>query len=613
VAERADLIEKICGGHRELSADGRYSFKLFFDGDWREVVVDDYLPTQGHGNRLPDSARREGGAVRGGLAYSKARHNQLWVPLLEKAYAKAHGSYDAIVGGWIREAMLDLTGYPCECLDFWRRGFDSELAWAQLMSFKELRYPMGAATSVSGEGIIGGHAYSVLEVIEVPAYLLGQQMSIKSFQGELVACDDNGPGTEKMSASPDDVVSEGGVLRLLRVRNPWSKSEWNGSLSKRSELWSGRLRKELNRGADMAGTFWISYGDMLRRFEHIDVCKAQMGWSDCTIEDRTKAQSGDVLCRSVFRAELVQPSTEVSAFLLQRTKRGKASSVSDRQYWYHSLGLLVFGPYAHTHANSTSSWHLAGAVFSGARRDTPAVNLILSAGIYLFVPVSLDSAASIRSRGVQPFAFRLCSSTTVDVEVLDSTAAMQKYFAGSPHPLHLCLSVTTDASNSGDAGAPAMWKQRSSGSMASLRAVRGVVYGGKDDDCFCLVVYNPTPIIQSISVTLESGVFQAISSSRAQARREDCSGIGGDLNLVTLDVMVHPQSSQLVALFVYESRLVRSGTRTSAPGEQCPVQIISIEKVSSDSLSSSSSSSSSLTAIDLTSASGLFDPFPFSS
>ena len=46
------------------------------------------------------------------LSYSKANNFQLWVQFLEKAYAKAHGCYQAISGGEVAEAFLDLTGCP---------------------------------------------------------------------------------------------------------------------------------------------------------------------------------------------------------------------------------------------------------------------------------------------------------------------------------------------------------------------------------------------------------------------------------------------------------------------------------------------------------------------
>lgn len=36
------------------------------------------------------------------LYFSRCRKSETWIPLIEKAYAKAHGDYKAIEGGWVR-------------------------------------------------------------------------------------------------------------------------------------------------------------------------------------------------------------------------------------------------------------------------------------------------------------------------------------------------------------------------------------------------------------------------------------------------------------------------------------------------------------------------------
>lgn len=60
------------------------------------------------------------------LAFSRANGEELWVILLEKAYAKAYGSYEAIEGGNPAIALRDLTGAPYENIDevsadeFWK-------------------------------------------------------------------------------------------------------------------------------------------------------------------------------------------------------------------------------------------------------------------------------------------------------------------------------------------------------------------------------------------------------------------------------------------------------------------------------------------------------------
>lgn len=74
---------------------------------------------------LPCTARprRPEHAADTGLAFSRAHGGQLWVCLLEKAYAKAHGCYRAISGGEIAEALLDLTGAPTATVQFDAPGF----------------------------------------------------------------------------------------------------------------------------------------------------------------------------------------------------------------------------------------------------------------------------------------------------------------------------------------------------------------------------------------------------------------------------------------------------------------------------------------------------------
>ena len=48
--------------------------------------------------------------------FSKNIGNELWVMLLEKAYAKMFGSCEKIEGGLTGKAIRDLTGAPYESL-----------------------------------------------------------------------------------------------------------------------------------------------------------------------------------------------------------------------------------------------------------------------------------------------------------------------------------------------------------------------------------------------------------------------------------------------------------------------------------------------------------------
>lgn len=84
-------------GPQEHATCGAHIFRFFKGGEEIFVAVDDRLPCSFDG--LPAFARC-------------ADHVALWAPLVEKAYAKLHGSYSLLSGGAEADALADLTGGP---------------------------------------------------------------------------------------------------------------------------------------------------------------------------------------------------------------------------------------------------------------------------------------------------------------------------------------------------------------------------------------------------------------------------------------------------------------------------------------------------------------------
>jgi hypothetical protein len=91
--------------------------------------------------------------------------------LLEKAYAKVHGDYHSISGGWSGEAVEDLTGGVTTKI-LTSRVLSKERLWKELLQVNK-QFLFSASSpgygddSEARQGLAQNHAYSVLKAVDV--------------------------------------------------------------------------------------------------------------------------------------------------------------------------------------------------------------------------------------------------------------------------------------------------------------------------------------------------------------------------------------------------------------------------------------------------------------
>jgi|TARA_B110000008_G_C16977192_1_gene566353 hypothetical protein len=379
VAEREDLLESVIGVSRRfapiMERVGAYFIRLFLGGRWRAIVVDDFIPVK---PKKDDEFAP---------AFGKASKNQTWVSIVEKAYAKAHGSYAAISGGYVAEGLHDLTGSATEMISFSSTYFDSEEFWVRLVSFSSAGFPLGCATSFSAEGIVGHHAYSILEVREMHGVKKGVQTKLP----------------EVLHGKKPAVETE--MLRLLKIRNPWGKKEWRGEFSSTSASWTKRLGDELSRTRANDGEFWISYNDFLVHFSSVDVCKSPKGWHALNLET--------TLHPDVHRSYIVRSAGDGGCWchvlLLQHTKRGRPQGS-----WYTDLSVLVW-----RRSLGSSEWMPCGGIFGARERESCQGEIVLDAGTeYAFRVLSIVGGRDV------PVTLRLCTAKPVRARQMYESAML---------------------------------------------------------------------------------------------------------------------------------------------------------------------------------------------
>lgn len=173
---------------------GVYAVRFHKDGAERVVIIDSLFPTGGKNHRPAFGRSRVG--------------NEMWVSVVEKAYAKLYRNYESLEAGFVDQALVDLTGGIGSRLDMSKDEVKQMISngtlFKILLQYHEDGFLLGAGSPAGSDnpehaspsGIVQGHAYALIDVKQV----------------------DN--------------------VQLVQLRNPWGQFEWNGDYSDKSPLWT---------------------------------------------------------------------------------------------------------------------------------------------------------------------------------------------------------------------------------------------------------------------------------------------------------------------------------------------------------------------------------------
>lgn len=200
-------------------------------------MIDDYIPCFG-----------------GKPVFSQAHSNELWVLLLEKAWAKLHGSYFRIEAGFAENVLHDLTGAPTEVVESEDKDLFSKMENADKKDWA-LCASAGSTETAKAQleklGLVGGHSYGLIGVVEIRDRF-------------------------------DDPV------QLIKLRNPWGDFEWNGDWSDDSDCWTEETKKIAGWTNENDGTFFMSIEDLRKYFSRIQICRIEDNYKYASLKARHK-------------------------------------------------------------------------------------------------------------------------------------------------------------------------------------------------------------------------------------------------------------------------------------------------------------------------------------
>lgn len=228
---------------KKANPSGIYTIWLFLKDGWTSITVDDFIPVLAGEDQQTNSKMIAMDMFECGLCFK----------LIEKAFAKICGGYQNLAGVEVEDVLRALTGGIIKVLELPRMLKANELslveeAWTKMAKALIKGYvltaqPRQKLRNTDSQGLTLDHNYSIV----------------------------------KLAKLREDIDRDE-ETHLILVRTPYVSDKWTGDWSHKSDKWTSQLEGLLKHNRQ-AGDFWMTYGDFLKMFTKISICKVVPGYS----------------------------------------------------------------------------------------------------------------------------------------------------------------------------------------------------------------------------------------------------------------------------------------------------------------------------------------------
>ena len=193
------LIESIFKT-KAINSENCYDLYVYIKGEYQIVILDDYFPVVKNTTAL---------------RFSKPNKEEIWLPLLEKAYAKTHGGYGSLITCDTSSVIQCFTGLPVEKINIFDIDYE-DLKIVLQNNLDNFIFLVPNSEKCKDIGVVPGRAYQLKEFFD-----LGENKQ------------DN-----------DDKEDKNNIV--LKIYNMFENNQYKGKWSSEGESFNSDIKSKVN-------------------------------------------------------------------------------------------------------------------------------------------------------------------------------------------------------------------------------------------------------------------------------------------------------------------------------------------------------------------------------